>query len=89
MAAPVSRSAAEHCLCGAVRFRAPKVPQTIGVCHCEMWRRWVGSAFVEVSIPTEKVIWEGLEHVATRQFTRWAERALRRIPRLMPRADHE
>lgn len=70
MSAPVSRFATGHCLCGAVRFRAPKVPQTISVCHCEMCRRWTGAAFVEVSIPAERVIWEGQEHVATRQFTR-------------------
>lgn len=75
MPAAASRSATGHCLCGAVRFRAAEVPQTISVCHCEMCRRWTGSAFVEVSIPTDKVVWEGLEHVATRRFTSWAERA--------------
>jgi len=63
------------CLCGAVRFRATGVPSTYAVCHCEMCRRWTGSAFMEVSIPEGQVTWDGTEHIATRATSAWAERA--------------
>ena len=37
-----------HCLCGAVQLEfEPKAPE-IHACHCEMCRRWAGSAFVEI-----------------------------------------
>ena len=63
------------CLCGAVRFVARDVPGTFGVCHCPMCRRWTGSALVEVSVKTENIAWEGVEHIAVRAGSDWAERA--------------
>lgn len=63
------------CLCGAVRFVARNVPKTYGVCHCQMCRRWTGSALVEVSVKTEDITWTGTEHIATRAGSAWAERA--------------
>ncbi|MEP1354032.1 MAG: GFA family protein [Tateyamaria sp.] len=63
------------CLCGAVRFEAVNVPDTFGICHCEMCRRWTGSALLEVSIKTEDLTWQGQEHIATRAGSDWAERA--------------
>lgn len=63
------------CLCGAVRFDARNVPDTFGICHCEMCRRWTGSALVEVSINTDDITWHGREHIATRAGSAWAERA--------------
>lgn len=71
----MTRIATGHCLCGAVSFRATEVPKTIGVCHCEMCRRWTGSALLEVSVPIENVTWEGAEHIATRATSSWGERA--------------
>ena len=64
------------CLCGAVRFHAVNVPDTFGICHCEMCRRWTGSALLEVSIKTEDLTWHGQENIATRAGSDWAERAL-------------
>lgn len=72
---PTTRSATGHCLCRAVSFRATEVPETIGVCHCEMCRRWTGSALVEVSVPEENVTWTGDQHIAKRATSPWAERA--------------
>ncbi|WP_226780099.1 GFA family protein [Oceaniglobus trochenteri] len=63
------------CLCGAVRFRAADVPDTFGVCHCRMCRRWTGSALLEVSVPEGGVTWAGAENIARRATSAWAERA--------------
>jgi hypothetical protein len=61
------------CLCGAVRFSARDVPDRFGACHCEMCRRWTGSALLGVTVPAASVAWAG--PVATRQTSAWAERA--------------
>ena len=62
-------------MCGAVRFDARNVPDTYGICHCESCRRWTGSALLEVSIKTEDLTWQGVEHIATIASSDWAERA--------------
>ena len=64
-----------QCLCGAVRFTARDVPEVFGACHCEMCRRWTGSALLGVTVPADAVDWEGREHIATIQSSAWAERA--------------
>lgn len=69
------KTATGKCLCGAVRFEASDVPDSFGVCHCEMCRRWTGSALLEVSVPTGSVTWQGEDHIATRRTSDWAERA--------------
>ncbi|MCT4608332.1 MAG: GFA family protein [Pelagimonas sp.] len=61
------------CMCGAVRFVAQDVPGDCGVCHCEMCRRWTGSALIGVTVPTEKVVWEG-DSLTRIQSSDWAER---------------
>lgn len=62
-------------MCGAVRFTATGVPAKSGACHCEMCRRWTGSALVGVSVPAGNVTWQGEEHIARIQSSPWAERA--------------
>ncbi|MCR9150866.1 MAG: GFA family protein [Rhodobacteraceae bacterium] len=62
------------CMCGAVRFTATEVPDRIGACHCEMCRRWTGSALLGVTIPLEKVEWDGEDHIGRIQSSHWAER---------------
>lgn len=64
-----------QCLCGAVRFVARDVPARFGACHCEMCRRWTGSALLGVTVPEEAVRWDGTEHVSVIQSSSWAERA--------------
>lgn len=50
------------CLCGAVHIKAKKVTNKIGVCHCEICRRWHGgpqigiNAGVDVEIYNESLI---------------------------------
>lgn len=60
------------CMCGAVRFVAKNVPARVGACHCEMCRRWTGSALIGVTVPTEDVVWEGAVSVIA--SSDWAER---------------
>ena len=64
-----------HCLCGAVSFVAENVSEKFGACHCEMCRRWTGSALLGVSVKDEDLTWSGEEHIARRQTSSWAERA--------------
>ncbi|MFQ8431627.1 GFA family protein [Amaricoccus sp. W119] len=64
-----------HCLCGAVSFEATVTKAESGVCHCEMCRRWTGSALVTVSIMPEDIRFEGAEHIRAFTSSDWAERA--------------
>ncbi|MDP4032125.1 MAG: GFA family protein [Pseudorhodobacter sp.] len=63
------------CLCGAVRFSARLYRSTYGACHCEMCRRWSGSALLAISVPTGNITWEGEDNIATLQSSDWAKRA--------------
>ncbi|MEZ5798863.1 MAG: GFA family protein [Paracoccaceae bacterium] len=63
------------CLCGAVRFTARLAGNTYGACHCEMCRKWTGSALLGITVPTDDIDWQGAEHIATRATSGWAMRA--------------
>ncbi len=62
------------CMCGAVRFTARDVPTKFGVCHCEMCRRWTGSALLGVTVPTDNIEWSGKDDLTVAQSSDWAER---------------
>ncbi|WP_245188920.1 GFA family protein [Mameliella alba] len=62
------------CMCGAVRFTARDVPAQAGACHCEMCRRWTGSALIGVTVPLVNVTWEDETHLGRIQSSDWAER---------------
>ena len=64
-----------QCMCGAVRFVARNAPDTYGVCHCEMCRRWAGSALFGITVPAAGLDWSGAEHIRVLQSSDWAERA--------------
>ncbi len=72
---PVVGTRSGGCLCGAVRFSAALTKTTFGACHCEMCRRWTGSALLGITVPTGNITWEGEENIATRQTSAWAMRA--------------
>lgn len=61
-------------MCGAVRFTARDVPSHFGACHCEMCRRWTGSALLGVTVPEESVAWEDETHLKRITSSQWAER---------------
>lgn len=63
------------CLCGAVRFTARLTGHSFGACHCEMCRRWTGSALLGITVPEANVTWQGADRIATRQTSGWAMRA--------------
>ncbi len=63
------------CLCGSVRFEADAVPDTFIICHCELCRRWTGSALLGVIVPNANLHWTGTEHIAERHSTGWGKRA--------------
>lgn len=64
-----------RCLCSAVSFSAANVPTKFGACHCEMCRRWTGSALLGVTVKDEDLTWSGEDLIAKRQTSSWAERA--------------
>ncbi len=64
-----------QCMCGAVTFTATNVPATFGACHCEMCRRWTGSALLGVTVPETDVKWTNEAQIKTLQSSEWAERA--------------
>ena len=63
-----------RCMCGAVSFTARDVPDHFGACHCEMCRRWTGSALLAASVPHAGISWQGEAHIRTLQSSEWAER---------------
>ena len=67
-----------RCLCGAVGVTArPKRPH-IEACHCDMCRRWGGSAFLGVQCGSD-VSFSGQENIARFASSAWAERGFCRV----------
>jgi hypothetical protein len=62
-------------MCGAVAFTIESLRTDFGACHCEMCRRWTGSAFLGISVPESSIKFSGVEHIATIQSSSWAQRA--------------
>ncbi len=62
-----------HCLCGAVTISAVSTKPHLEACHCEMCRRWCGSAYLAVQSDSDVSI-SGEEHVRRYQSSAWAER---------------
>ena len=52
-----------QCLCGAVSFEAEPPKTAMHACHCEMCRRWTGSALLAVMVPAEGLRLTGEENV--------------------------
>lgn len=75
MTGAVLSTRAGGCMCGAVRFSAGLTTHDFGACHCEMCRRWAGSALLAVAVPVANVDWQGAENIARYQSSDWAERA--------------
>ncbi len=64
-----------RCMCGAVSFDATPAEAAYHACHCEMCRRWTGSAFLGITVKGDRLKFEGAEHIRTIQSSEWAERA--------------
>lgn len=61
-----------HCLCGAVAVDVARLGDGMSACHCDMCRRWTGSAFVSVHSGADDVTLSG--PIKTRETSEWAER---------------
>ncbi|MGB3610166.1 MAG: GFA family protein [Cellvibrio sp.] len=61
------------CLCGAVHIKATLSHNHVGVCHCEMCRRWGGGPLFAVECKTQ-VSFDGDENITTFDSSPWAER---------------
>src|SRR5690554_929019 len=64
-----------RCMCGAVSFEAEPTEMEAHACHCEMCRRWTGSALISVSVAPKAIQFNGAEHIRRFQSSDWAERA--------------
>lgn len=62
------------CLCGGVRFEAEPQERESHACHCEMCRRWTGTAFVATPVPEAALRWQGAENIGVYRSSDWAER---------------
>ena len=61
-----------RCMCGAVTVSAAKLGDKMNACHCDMCRRWTGSAFVAVLGTADDTTFDG--PVKTVSLSEWAER---------------
>ncbi len=61
-----------QCICGAVTVRFEPAKPALGAGHCEMCRRWTGSAFVEIDAKPGSRTFDGPVKVFTAPD--WAER---------------
>lgn len=61
-----------RCLCGKVGFTSNAV-HDVGVCHCDMCRRWCGGPGIAVHIKDKPDI-TGEEHIKWFKSSDWAER---------------
>lgn len=62
------------CLCGAVRFEAEPTDRHCHACHCEMCRRWTGSAMLAVPVDPAALRWESEAAIRVFRSSDWAER---------------
>lgn len=61
-----------RCLCGKVSFSTPVVSE-VGICHCEMCRRWSSGPYIAAHF-REKPEIQGEEHITWFPSSDWAER---------------
>lgn len=70
MSTPVYRG---RCLCGAVTFTVEPVNNEIGVCHCNMCRRWSSGPFMEIDCGNSFKA-DNEENLQIFDSSEWAER---------------
>jgi hypothetical protein len=62
------------CLCGTIKIVAKTMNIHMGVCHCNMCRKWGGGPLMAVDCGTE-VSFEGEVNITVYDSSEWAERA--------------
>ncbi|MBO0663796.1 GFA family protein [Jiella sp. MQZ9-1] len=61
------------CLCGGVRIDADVEPQAIGVCHCDICRRWASAPFMALKA-SDTVVLSGTDSLGIYESSAWGER---------------
>ena len=67
-----------RCLCGAVTITLTAEHKQVGLCHCNMCRRWSGGPYMAIDVGSDIEI-AGKEHITTYRSSQWAERAFCKI----------
>ena len=75
---PDDTKATGQCLCGAVKIKLTADHKDIGVCHCNMCRRWGSGPNMAIDVGKDIEI-EGADNVTAYRSSDWAERAFCRI----------
>lgn len=68
------KTAKGACLCGSIRLSTNSLNSNLGVCHCNMCRKWSAGPFMTVDCGTDLKI-EGQENLGIYNSSEWAERA--------------
>ena len=67
-------SASGTCLCGKVQIKTNSLNKNLGVCHCEMCRKWSAGPFLALDCGSDVSI-EGSDFLGVYNSSEWAERA--------------
>ena len=67
-------SRAGKCLCGAVKVKVTAEHDEVGVCHCEMCRRWSSGPMMIVHVGKDLEI-SGEENITAFPSSEWGERS--------------
>ncbi|MEM7022014.1 MAG: GFA family protein [Pseudomonadota bacterium] len=66
-------NATGSCLCGAVKIKVTADHKDVGVCHCDMCRRWSSGPLMALEVGQDVEI-DGEDHVTIYRSSDWAER---------------
>ncbi len=69
----MSEQLSGSCLCGKVRFTAVPQKDEMGVCHCEMCRKWTGGTYMAVACGTS-VEFDGKDSLGVYKSSDYGER---------------
>jgi hypothetical protein len=70
---PASIEGNAACLCGAVHLKVAELKKRVGACHCNMCRKWSGTALMAVDCGSDVTI-DGEENISVFDSSRWAVR---------------
>ena len=61
------------CLCGAIHISVKAMSKSVGVCHCNMCRKWTGGPLMAVDCGSD-VSFDGEKDVSVFNSSEWGER---------------
>jgi len=69
-----TKSVKGSCLCGSITIEANTMSTNLGICHCDMCRKWSSGPYLAVDCGSDVKI-NGEENVSVYNSSEWAERA--------------